>query len=134
MDDEISRLHTDALVVDTHCDTLKCLSPEFTRPRDSMWDDRSAFGLGERSPLGHVDIPRLMKGGVDCQVFAVSSSRERTPPHALRTALEMIDVFYGECERNGETIAPVTCHREIVDAVEGGRVAAMLSIEGADVI
>jgi len=124
----------DALVVDTHCDTLKCLSPRFTRPRDSMWDDRSAFGLGERSTLGHVDIPRLTEGGVDCQVFAVSSSRERTPPYALRTALEMIDVFYRECERNGETIAPVTCYREIVDAVEGGRVAAMLSIEGADVI
>ena len=124
----------DALVVDTHCDTLKCLSPRFTRPRDSMWDDRSAFGLGERSTLGHVDIPRLTEGGVDCQVFAVSSSRERKPPYALRTALEMIDVFYRECERNGETIAPVTCYREIVDAVEGGRVAAMLSIEGADVI
>ena len=134
MEDEVSRLHSDALVVDTHCDTLKCLSPRFTRPRDSMWDDRTAFGLGERSPLGHVDIPRLMKGGVDCQVFAVSSSRERTPPYALRTALEMIDVFYGECERNMETIAPVTCYQEIIDAVEGGRVAAMLSIEGADVI
>jgi membrane dipeptidase len=124
----------DALVVDTHCDTLKCLSPRFTRPRDSMWDDRSAFGLGERSPLGHVDIPRLMEGGVDCQVFAVSSSRERKPPYALRTALEMIDVFYRECERNMEIIASVTCYQEIVDAVEGGRVAAMLSIEGADVI
>ncbi len=134
MEDEVSSLHTDALVVDTHCDTLKCLSPRFTRPCDSMWDDRSAFGLGERSTLGHVDIPRLTEGGVDCQVFAVSSSRERTPPYALRTALEMIDVFYGECERNMETIAPVTCYREIVDAVEGGRVAAMLSIEGADVI
>jgi len=134
LDDEASRIHADALVVDTHCDTLKCLSPRFTRPRDSMWDDRSAFGLGERSPLGHVDIPRLMDGGVDCQVFAVSSSRERTPPNPLRTALEMIDVFHRECERNVETIVPVTCHREIVEAVDGGRVAAMLSIEGADVI
>ena len=134
MDDEVSRLHMDALVVDTHCDTLKCLSPRFTRPRDSMWDDRSAPGFGERSSLGHVDIPRLMEGGVDCQVFAVSSARERAPPYPLRTALEMIEVFNRECERNPETIAPVTCHREIVEAVEGGRVAAMLSIEGADVI
>ena len=134
MDEDVSRLHMDALVVDTHCDTLKCLSPRFTRPSDSMWDDRSALGFGQRSPLGHVDIPRLIKGGVDCQVFAVSSSRERTPPYALRTALEMIDVFYGECERNVETIVPVTCYQEIVDAVEGGRMAAMLSIEGADVI
>ena len=62
LDDEVSRLHTDALVVDTHCDTLKCLSPRFTLPRDSMWDDRSVLGLGKRSHLGHVDIPRLMEG------------------------------------------------------------------------
>ena len=134
MDDDVSKLHRDALVVDTHCDTLKCLSPKFTRPRDSMWEDRSAVGFGERSHLGHVDVPRLKEGGVDCQVFAVSSSRERTPPHALRTALEMIDVFHRECERNKETIVPVKCYDDIMRAVKGGRVAAMLSIEGADVI
>lgn len=44
-------LHREAVVVDTHCDTLKCLLPEFTRPRDSMWDDRSDIGMGVRSNL-----------------------------------------------------------------------------------
>jgi hypothetical protein len=50
-------LHRDALVVDTHCDTLKCLHPLFTHDRASMWADRSQQGLGVRSELGHVDIP-----------------------------------------------------------------------------
>ncbi len=127
-------LHRRSIVVDTHCDTLKCLTPEFTRLKGSMWEDRSAVGMGVRSELGHVDIPRLRDGGVDCQVFAVSSARDRTPPHALRTALDMIDVFHGECERNSDFIRPVTCHDDIMEAVREGKVAAMLSIEGADVI
>lgn len=128
------RLHGEAVVVDTHCDTLKCLTPQFTRRRDTMWTDRSGIGMGVRSELGHVDIPRLRDGGVDCQVFAVSSERDRTPPYPLRTALDMIDAFYNECEMNRDFIQPVTTHDEILKAVDEGKVAAMLSIEGADVI
>ena len=120
--------------MDTHCDTLKCLTPEFTRVTGSRWADRSKVGMGVRSNLGHVDLPRLRAGGVDCQVFAISSARDRTPPYALRTALDMIDVFYRECERNLDTVQPVYSHDDIFEAVEAGKVAAMLSIEGADVI
>lgn len=126
-------LHREAVVVDTHCDTLKCLLPEFTRPRDSMWDDRSDVGMGARSNLGHVDAPRLLEGGVDCQVFAVSSERSRTPRHPLRTALTMIDRFHRECEAC-DILTPVTCSGEILEAKRNGVAAGLLSIEGADVI
>jgi membrane dipeptidase len=126
-------LHREAIVVDTHCDTLKCLLPEFTRPRDSMWGDRSDVGIGVRSRLGHVDVPRLLEGGVNCQVFAVSSERSRTPAHPLRTALETIDRFYRECEGCG-SLTPVTSSDEVLDAKRKGMVAGLLSIEGADVI
>lgn len=132
--DEAIRIHREAVVVDTHCDTLKCLTPQFTWRRDTMWADRSGIGMGERSELGHVDIPKLREGGVDCQVFAVSSERERTPPYALRTVLDMIDTFYSECEKNPDAIQPVTSYDKILKAVGEGKVAAMLSIEGADVI
>jgi membrane dipeptidase len=132
--DSAMELHRDTIVVDTHCDTLKCLLPQFTGRKSSMWDDRSEMGIGVRSELGHVDLPRLREGGVDCQWFAVSSERDRTPPYSLRTALEMIDRFYVECARNGDAIQPATCHEDIVKSVEAGKVAAMLSIEGADVI
>jgi membrane dipeptidase len=127
-------LHRDSVVVDTHCDTLKCLMPMFTLPRTSQWDDRSDVGMGARSSLGHIDIPRLREGGVDCQVFAISSVRERTRPYALRTVMEMIGLFYSECERHRGAVAPVTTHEGIMKAAAEGKVAAMLSIEGADVI
>jgi membrane dipeptidase len=127
-------LHREALVVDTHCDTLKCLMPMFTLPRNSQWDDRSVIGMGERSPLGHIDLPRLREGGVDCQVFAISSVRDRTRPYALRTAMEMIDLFYKECETYSDVVALAMTHGDIVEATAEGKVAAMLSIEGADII
>jgi membrane dipeptidase len=134
VEESLFRLHREATVVDTHCDTLKCLMPMFTLPRNSQWDDRCDMGMGVRSDLGHIDIPRLIEGGVDCQVFAISSVRDRTRPYALRTAMEMIDIFYQECEKHQTLITSVTTHDGILKATEEGKVAAMLSIEGADVI
>ena len=134
MDEYPLRLHRQAFVVDTHCDTLKCLLPQFTRPRDSMWGDRSRVGFGKRSKLGHIDLPRLKEGGVDLQVYAISSERDPTPAYALRTAMEMIEAFYTECERYPKLVQPVTSHAEIMQAIEEDKIAAMLSIEGADVL
>jgi len=134
MDDYSLRIHKQAIVVDTHCDTLKCLLPQFTRPLNSMWKDRSKIGFGKRSEFGHVDLPRLREGGVDLQVFAISSERDPTPSYALRTAMEMIERFYTECEKYPELVAPVTNYTEIMQANEEGKIAAMLSIEGSDVI
>jgi membrane dipeptidase len=99
-----------------------------------MWVDRSEVGIGTRSNVGHVDIPRLQDGGVDCQVFAISSERSRSPSHPLRTALEMINRFYIECKTNQDTIVPVTNHSEILKAKNEGKIAAILSIEGAHII
>ncbi len=90
-------LHQNSFVLDTHCDTLKCLTPMFTRARDSMWIDRSHIGLDYCSKVEHIDIPRLQDGGVNCQVFAIASSRERTPPFALKkfNKVEKGSVKYG---------------------------------------
>jgi membrane dipeptidase len=134
LDEYPLRLHRQALVVDTHCDTLKCLLPQFTRLRDSMWKDRSKVGFGKRSKLGHIDLPRLKEGGIDLQVFAVSSERDPTPAYPLRTAMEMIEAFYTECEKYPKLVQPVASHAEIIEANEVGKIAAMLSIEGADVL
>jgi len=126
-------IHNKSIVVDTHCDTLKCLFNEFTKPRDSMWDYRGDIGMGPRSSLGHIDVPRMIDGGVTCQVFAISSERSRTPAYPLRTALLMIDRFYKECDVIPE-LAPVKSYQEIIDAKKKGKAAGLLSIEGADVI
>ena len=98
-----------------------------------MWDYRGDIGMGARSSLGHLDVPRMMDGGVTCQVFAVSSERSRTPAYPLRTAMLMIDRFYRECEAIPE-LEPVASYGEIIDAKKHGKAAGLLSIEGADVL
>ena len=119
------RLHREALVVDTHCDTIMQLMPQQGRgappPRR----------LGERSDRGHIDLPRLVEGGVDCQTFAIYTGRRENQPGALRTALQMVDVFDRECAAN-EGLIHVRSYDEILSANEAGRVAALLSIEGAE--
>jgi membrane dipeptidase len=98
-----------------------------------MWEYRGDIGMGTRSSIGHLDVPRMIEGGITCQVFAVSSERSRTPAFPLRTALLMIDRFYKECNVIPELV-PVTRYEEIVEAKKQGKAAGMLSIEGADVI
>ena len=126
-------IHRESIVVDTHCDTLKCLFKEFTAPRDSMWEYRGDIGMSQRSSIGHLDVPRMIEGGITCQVFAVSSERSRMPAYPLRTAMIMIERFYRECDAIPELV-PVKSYSDIVDAKRSGKVAGMLSIEGADVI
>ena len=124
-------IHKESTVVDTHCDTLKCLFHEFTKPRDSMWDLRE--DMGQRSSLGHLDVPRMIEGGISCQVFAVSSERSRTPAYPLRTAMVMIERFHRECDSIPQ-LEPVISYKGIMEAKKRGNVSGMLSIEGADVI
>ena len=118
------RIHGEALVVDTHCDTLMKLTPQ---RRGSP----PARRLGERSDQGHIDLPRLREGGVDCQTFAVYTGGRVNQPGATLRALMMIDAFHMECEAN-EGIVHVCSHDEILGAEKAGRVAALLAIEGAE--
>jgi len=59
-------LHERALVVDFHCDAVLATLP------DSAYviEAGAKRTLHERSSRGYVDIPRLVEGGVDCQVFS----------------------------------------------------------------
>ena len=125
--------HGELTVVDTHCDSLKCMLPEFTEARGSMWAYRGDVGLGSRSHLGHVDVPRLLEGGVSCQFFAVSAQRTRWPPHPLRTALLMVERFRRECRAEPRLVQAFKA-ADIREAKRRGGVAGVLSIEGCDVL
>ena len=118
------RLHRHALVVDTHCDTLMTLIPEKERgPQPRR--------LGERSDQGHIDLPRLVEGGVDCQTFAIYTGEHENEPWALRTALQMVDLLDRECKAN-EEIVQICSYDEILAANRVGKVAALPSIAGAE--
>jgi len=116
------RLHKEAIVVDTHCDTLMSYIPQRGRPQRS---------LGVRSDQGHIDLPRLIDGGVTCQTFALYTGNRPIVPDATLKALQMVDVFYEGIESN-DGIISVTNPGEIEAAKKEGKVTGMLSIEGAE--
>ncbi|MGI6144000.1 MAG: membrane dipeptidase, partial [bacterium] len=57
-EERAQRLHRQALVWVSHCDTLM----DITAGRRT---------LGQRSTGGHLDLPRLRQGGVKVQIFAI---------------------------------------------------------------
>jgi len=118
------RLHREAVVVDTHCDTLM----KFLRQPQGVPPARR---LGEKADRGHIDLPRMIEGGVTCQTFAVYTGWRAFVPEATLVALQMVDKFYSEIEAN-EGIVAVTSHDEIIDAKKKGLVCGLLSLEGAE--
>jgi len=116
------RLHKKAVVVDTHCDTLMQFVPQGYQPPRR---------LGERSEKGHIDLPRMVEGGVTCQAFAIYTGRRAFVPEAPLAATLMVDKFYGEIEENPGIVA-VTTHDEILKAKKEGKVCGLLSMEGAE--
>jgi len=124
-------IHHKSIVVDTHNDTIQDLMSgqvphgvEFTLKRT----------LGERSIEGQVDIPRIREGGVDCLFFAMVVSRPIYRGRRLRRLLQMLDIFYSEIEKNSNEIALATTYKDIIEIVNSGRIAAIISIEGGEVL
>jgi membrane dipeptidase len=124
-EEEALRIHKEAVVVDTHCDTLMTFMPQ-------PYGQSPARRLGERSDKGHLDLPRMREGGVDCQTFAMYTGRREGQPDALLIAMLMTDIFYREMEENKENIVLVLSVKEILAAKEVGKCSGLLSIEGGE--
>ena len=112
------------MIIDTHCDTIMHLLP--TRERGAK-----PRKLNERSETGHIDLPRLIEGGVDCQCFAIYTTRQENQPDALLKALQMIEAFDRECQTIQDIVMAHNCE-EILNANKTGKVGAILSLEGAE--
>ncbi len=115
MTEERCQIIASKVVVDAHCDTLSVLGDQRLRKN-----------------MGHVDIERMQMAGITVQFFAVFVApvyRGRE----LAMALEQIDKFYRELESDPD-IKPVRCVRELKDCITRGHQAAVLSVEGGDVL
>ena len=115
------RLHKESIVFDAHCDTLQEVLAGKRR-------------LGERSEEGHIDLPRLHEGGVTAQIFASFVGPNHLPRGAARQALRLLDVFYQELEENADQLTLATSASDIERAKVEGKVAAILSLEGAEAL
>ena len=116
---EATVLHRDSIVCDGHCDTLLSVLEGKRR-------------LGQRSSQGHIDLPRLREGGVTAQVFAIFIEDRYLPAGAAKQTLRMLDALYRELEENADSFLLATKARDIEQAKNTGKVAAIAGIEGAE--
>ena len=106
-------------IVDMHCDTIG-------RFYFSGEKRETKEGLLENS--FQVDLKKMKKGEYLLQNFAmfVPFGEVEDP---FKTAMEMIDLYYCELEKNSSLIAPVFSFRDIMKNREAGKMSALLTIE-----
>lgn len=113
-------LHTSSVVVDAHCDVLTVLAQE-------------KCSLKVKRESGHVDLPRLRKGGVKVQFFAAFISPQYRGNY-LRRAMELFDRFYCELDECSEEIMLVRDFNDLEKALNLNKLAAILTIEGGEAL
>ena len=121
-DEEVARVHSSALLIDTHNDVTSRTV--------------AGFDIGARAQSGHTDVPRLREGGVGAVFFAayVAASYVQGNRSAFR-ALEMIDtVRHDIVDGHPDTFVFARTAGEIEAARSQGKIAALIGIEGGHAI
>lgn len=111
-----SDLHQKAILVDTHND-FPSASIEKKLSLDQSLKGKT-----------HSDLDRLMKGGVDIQVFSIFCGGDQ--PHPYDWANREIDSVYAWAARNPGKMMMVTNSDELQAAVKQHKLGAMLGMEG----
>ena len=114
-----AEIHEKMVVVDGHCHLMK----ELAARRD----------LGERRVFKDVHLPLLQKGGVKALLLIIGGDNNamiRGSDLMLWGALEMIDTFYEDLEESSDAMQLCTHASEIDRALEQGKVAVILGLEG----
>jgi membrane dipeptidase len=119
-DADIQALHHDAVVADTHNDLLMLVSRK--PPAEQAAYFRDAW------------LPQLKAGGVDVQVLPVFIDDDFRPEGALRQTLRMLEAGHRVAEGNADAVALCTNGAEIDAALEAGRIALILALEGCEAI
>lgn len=118
---DYQELHKKLLIVDGHNDVII----------SSILPGKD---IGQRLSSGHTDIPRLLEGGVDVQVFAVWSDDKRWAKGAFRHANDQIDALEKVIRQNADKITLARSAEDIEAIGREGKIAAIIGIEGGNMI
>jgi membrane dipeptidase len=118
---KVKEVHFKAIVVDGHCDTIGIVLD-------------NGVDLGVRNTRGHIDIPRMIEGGLDVQFFACFVSPRYMPDHCVKRTLDMIDALYREVAKYPDRIEIARNSEDVTRINKEGKIAAILAIEGGHAI
>jgi membrane dipeptidase len=116
-DEYILNLHNKSIVFDAHSDVI-------LRMLDKKVD------IGKRLSDGHIDIPRLIEGGVDAQVFACFIHPRISPEFQIKRVLDMIDAVTEQIEKYPDKLELALNVDDILRISGENKIAVILGIEG----
>ena len=117
-----TKIHSKAILIDTHNDVLSSASMK---------------GMDFASNLKgntHSDLDRLIKGGVDVQVFAIFCNETFGKGTAFSYANREIDSLYSIVARSGNKMMMVNDPASLKMAIKQKKLGAMMGVEGGHMI
>jgi membrane dipeptidase len=119
--DEVDKLHKEALVWDCHNDLVYRVLYE-------------KLDIGDRLPAGHVDIPRLKEGQVDVQTVALFVQNFLYPDKCAQQAFQLIEAMKKAIAKNADSVELARTGADVERIVKAGKIAMPLAIEGGHAI
>jgi membrane dipeptidase len=114
------QIHADAIVCDTHNDIIStCVEKGYLFDHDLTGKT-------------HSDLKRMLKGGLDVQVFSVFCDGKQKDPFEF--ANREIDSLYEWVRRNPSEMVLVTTPGELQQAIKEHKLASMIGVEGGHMI
>lgn len=108
-------------IIDAHCDSIL----------DVLHGRRH---LGDKGHNSQADFTSLREAGVRLQFFAVFIESAYKPAKAVLRALEGIEVFHGELERNAHLVTLVKSKEDLKRLSEDQRLGGVLAVEGGEAL
>ena len=124
---------------DGHCDTIwRCMKREAVPDYGATEDECRAYFsacAALRENRGHVDLLRGQHYRKRAQFFALYDDVRALPPNTAWTKLrEMHDWFLSQIQENSDLVSRCKTGAEVDAAAAQHRTAALLSVEGADLL
>jgi membrane dipeptidase len=114
------QLHKNAIVVDGHNSILNVVE-------DSSWSfDNDLSGKTQS------DLQRMIKSGIDVQVFSIWYDAEKPAPFAKAT--RRIDTLNAWVNRNPGKMMMIRTSKDISKAIKKSKIGAIISLEGGQMI
>ncbi len=114
------KIHSKAIVVDTHNDVLMKAA------------DQGMVMDEDRTGKNHSDLNRWKKGGLDVQIFSVYTDGNMNRSYSY--ANRQMDTLDAVAARNPGKLVKAANYREIMQAVTQQKIAAMFGVEGGHMI
>jgi len=114
------KIHDNAILIDTHNDIL------------TKTVDRGLLMDSNLKGTTHSDLARWKEGGLDVQIFSVFCDGSKVNP--FNYANQQMDSLDAVVKRNPYKMVKVATTKELLEAVNQNKIAAMFGVEGGHMI